>query len=166
MSIDTINHNGNSFYRLQAEGFASKFAFSFAKELCKGEGLDIGCHKKEWALPGATPIDKIFGDEWYAENLPNKKYDYIFSSHCLEHLDDWVGALDYWTEHLKTGGVMFLYLSHYEQTYWRPWNNRKHIHILDPKYLRDYFKARPFHNICVTDGYDLNYSFYAIAEKK
>ena len=37
MSIDTINHNGNSFYRLQAEGFASKFAFSFAKELCKGE---------------------------------------------------------------------------------------------------------------------------------
>ena len=60
MSIDTINHNGNSFYRLQAEGFASKFAFSFAKELCKGEGLDIGCHKKEWALPGATPIDKLF----------------------------------------------------------------------------------------------------------
>jgi 2-polyprenyl-3-methyl-5-hydroxy-6-metoxy-1,4-benzoquinol methylase len=96
---------------------------------------------------------------------PDKKYDYIFSSHCLEHLPDWVGVLDYWTYHLKSDGCLFLYLPHYSQTYWRPWNNRKHVNILTPKYLHDYMEASDFKHIWTT-GPDLNNAFYAVGIKR
>jgi len=162
---ETIMHDGNHYPLFQAQGNASQFAIPFAKHLCKGEGLDIGCMKKEWSFPGSHAIDLDFDDEWEAMNLPEKKYDYIFSSHCLEHLTDWVGVLNYWTDHLKNDGCLFLYLPHYSQTYWRPWNNRKHVNILTPKYLQDYMEAKDFKHIWTT-GPDLNNAFYAVGIKR
>jgi len=162
--VKTIEYGGLIYPAFQAEGNAAQFAIPFAKHLCKGEGLDIGCMKEEWAFPGAIPIDLDFDDEWHAMNLPDKKYDYIFSSHCLEHINDWVGTLDYWGEHLKENGVMFVYMPHYTQTYWRPWNNRKHVNTLSPHILYDYYTARSYkHSWCT--GPDLNNSFYAVAVK-
>tara|TARA_B100000085_G_scaffold176942_1_gene161230 strand:+ start:2535 stop:3026 length:492 start_codon:yes stop_codon:yes gene_type:complete len=162
--VEIIEHGGLYYPAFQKEGHASQFAIPFAKHLCKGEGLDIGCMKKEWAFPGATPIDLDFDDEWHAMNLPDKKYDYIFSSHCVEHINDWVGVLDYWREHLKSEGVLFLYLPHYSQTYWRPWHNRKHVNVMSPLIIYDYFKDRDYRYKWVT-GPDLNNSFYAVAVK-
>ena len=49
---ETIMHDGNHYPLFQAQGNASQFAIPFAKHLCKGEGLDIGCMKKEWSFPG------------------------------------------------------------------------------------------------------------------
>jgi SAM-dependent methyltransferase len=163
--LDTVSHEGNLYLKLQTNGHAARFAIPFAKELLSGEGLDIGCNRREWAFPGATPIDLQINDQWDAYNLPDKQYDYIFSSHCLEHLPDWVGALDYWSTRLKDGGIMYLYLPDYSQTYWRPWNNRKHISVLTPTYLRDYFHARKFSKVIVTDGPDLYNSFTCVVEK-
>ena len=165
MSIDTIQHQGKEYPRLQSEGFAAQFAWPFAKKMCQGHGLDIGCNRPEWAFPGAVMIDPNIDPKTNAYDLPTEFYDYIFSSHCLEHLPDWVGALDHWGTRLKEGGVIFLYLPHYDQTYWRPWNNRKHINVMQADHLQAYFESRNFNKIMVTPGYDLNHSFYAIAEK-
>lgn len=162
--MKVIEYNGSVYPHLQEEGFASSYAFPFAKKICKGTGLDIGPNKSEWALPGAQPIDLVFDDPWDAMHLPEGTFDYIFSSHCLEHIEDWVGVLDYWKIKLKGGGILFLYLPHYDQKYWRPWNNRKHIHAFYPSLLKDYFIDRGWNNIFVTEGYDLNHSFYAVAE--
>ena len=162
--MKTITHNNIVYPGFQEEGNAAQFAIPFAKHLCKGDGLDIGCCKEEWAFPGAQMIDIEFDDEWHAMNLPDKKYDYIFSSHCIEHINDWVGTLDYWGQHLKPYGVMFLYLPHYSQTYWRPWNNRKHVNALSPGILQDYYRARGYKHPWCT-GADLNNSFYAVAVK-
>ncbi len=163
--IETITFNANTYPKLQSAGFAAKFAFPFAKEICKGVGYDIGCNNLGWCLPGAIPIDpalpNCIND---AYNLPTQEVDYIFSSHCLEHLKDWVGAIDYWKTKLKDGGVLFLYLPHSLQTYWRPWNNRKHIHSLEAATIQQYLYDRKWKNIFVT-GFDLNSSFYVIAEK-
>lgn len=162
--IKTVTHDGKIYPEFQTNGNAARFAMPFAKELLQGNGLDIGCNRKDWAFPGAKMIDLEINDEWDAFNLPNEKYDYIFSSHCLEHINDWVGALDYWGKHLKAGGVMFLYLPHYSQTYWRPWNNRKHVNILTPEFIKDYFEARNYKNILVS-GTDLYNAFYGVACK-
>lgn len=162
--IEIINYKGDSYPHFQSIGNASQFAIPFAKYFCEGSGLDIGCSKKEWSFPGSIPIDLDFDDPWDAFNLPDQKYDYIFSSHCLEHLNDWVGALDYWTEHLKDGGVMFLYLPHYDQKYWRPWNNRKHINVFIPQIIIDYMEDRGYVNILSSEK-DLNHSFIVVAEK-
>lgn len=162
--IDTVESNGNTYPKFQTNGQASRFILPFAKEVLSGEGLDIGCMKKEWSFPGSTPIDLEFDDEWEAMNLPNRQYDYIFSSHCLEHLIDWVGVLDYWSTKLITNGTLFLYLPHYSQTYWRPWSNRKHVNILTPEYLKDYLEAREWKNIFVSER-DLYNAFAVMADK-
>jgi hypothetical protein len=88
----------------------------------------------------------------------------VYSSHCLEHLEDWVKALDYWTSKLKVGGTLFLYLPHYNQEYWRPWNNRKHIHIFTPEIIKAYMEDRGYTNIFHSDR-DMNDSFMIAGEK-
>lgn len=163
--MNVVEFDGDIYPELQTKGNAAQFAIPFAKHILSGEGLDIGCNREEWAFPGSRMIDLEFEDEYDAYHLPSGQYDYIFSSHCLEHLEDWVGALDTWSDALKSGGTMFLYLPHYAQKYWRPWNNRKHVSVLTPEMLRDYYESRGFENILVTEGYDLNHSFYAVATK-
>lgn len=160
--METIEFNGNIYPAFQANGNAARFCMPFAKEVCKGVGYDIGYCKEEWKFPGATGIDTTTGGD--AMKLPYK-VDYIFSSHCLEHLPDWVGALLHWEENIKTGGHLFLYLPDYSQEYWRPYNNRKHIHIFTPQIIRNYLATRPFKNVFVS-GVDLYNSFMTIAEKK
>lgn len=169
--MEVIEFNGKEYPYLQAQGNAARFAIPFAQEICRGVGLDVGCCKEEWALPHARPVDLAFDDEYHALNLPwtgtpNNKFDYIFSSHCLEHLDDWVGVLDYWGSRIyDKGGIIFLYLPHYSQEYWRPWNCRKHRNCLSAEMLKDYFEDRGYSKVFATDGYDLNNSFYVVARK-
>jgi SAM-dependent methyltransferase len=162
---ETITFNGVHYPRLQAEGFAAQYAFPFADKIIgKGKtGFDIGCNREEWKYPGALPIDPAM-NEYDAYNLPAMKVDYVFSSHCLEHLPDWVGALDKWREALHDDGVLFLYLPHPVQEYWLPHNNRKHLSVLFPDMIAKYLHDRKWKDIFVT-GYDLNCSYYVIARK-
>lgn len=162
--IKTITYKDKTYPLFQATGNAAKFAIPFAKQVCVGKGYDIGCMKKEWAFPDAIAIDETFNDEWHANNLPEKGVDYIFSSHCLEHIENWVDTMDYWYNTLKFGSVLFLYLPHYDQEYWKPWNNRKHLHIFSPTIIKDYMKDKGYKNIFVSER-DLNSSFMAIGEK-
>jgi len=162
--IKTINYKDKMYPEFQAEGYAAKFAIPFAQQVCKGKGYDIGCMKKEWAFPGARPIDLSFDDDWSALKLPDYNVDYIFSSHCLEHIDEWVEAMDYWHDTLRIGGTLFLYLPHYEQEYWKPWNNRKHRNMFSPKIIKDYLEDKGYKKIFVSEM-DLNNSFMVMAEK-
>lgn len=166
--IETIQFKEHTYPAFQSHGFAAQFALPFALQVCKGVGYDIGCNREEWCFPGAIPVDPAMGGvmgNCDAYNLPSTLVSYIHSSHCLEHLPDWVAALDYWQTKLKTGGVLFLYLPHPSQQYWRPWNNRKHIHSLSPEIIKDYLTDRGWDKIFVS-GCDLNNSFIAMAEKK
>lgn len=164
--MDFIEFNGKKYPKFQSEGFAAKFAFPFAYQVLGGKGYDIGCNRLEWCYPTAIPIDPLLC-EWDAYNLPDGQVDYIFSSHCLEHLKDWVEAIEYWATKIKSDGVMFLYLPHPAQEYWLPWNNRKHIHSLDPELIEKFLiESGLWENVFVTKGYDANHSFYVICNKK
>ena len=162
--MKTIRFNKKEYPVFQTNGNAARFIMPFAQEVCKGKGLDIGCGKEDWSLPGSIPIDIEFTDKWHATLLPNYKYDYVFSSHCLEHLMDWVKVLDYWATRIKKNGVLFLYLPDYSQEYWRPWNNTKHVNILKPEYIRDYLEHNKWKKIMVS-GVDLYNSFAVCAQK-
>lgn len=167
MPIETIEFNGREYPAFQGSGFAARFIFPVANEICKGVGYDIGCNRKEWALPGTIPIDPaIAGCEYDAMKLPPMAVDYCFSSHMLEHVSDWVGVLDYWHTVIRPGGVIFLYLPHPDQEYWLPFNNRKHIHSLSPDIIEKYFASSiKWKRFFVTKGYDANHSFTAFAQK-
>ena len=132
----------------------------------KGEIIyDIGYSKHEWKFPGAIGIDYNDANGYHALHLPREQADGIFASHLLEHLSNWVDALDYWTSKLKSGGVLFLYIPDYSQKYWRPYSNRKHMTYFEPKIIKDYFEAsNQYHKIFVS-GVDAYNSFSAFAEK-
>lgn len=167
MSIETIQFRGCAYPRFQATGNAMRFAMPFAVEVlanCRNV-LDIGFGEEAWMFPGATGIDLKSGGEHHAMNLPEGEWDGIVSSHLLEHLPDWVGALDYWTRKLQPGGVLFLYLPHPHQKYWLPFNNRKHVSSLRPKLIRQYLEqSGEYQNIFVSKR-DANDSFTAFAER-
>lgn len=164
--IDIIKFNDKVYPKFQSEGNASQFAIPYAKHVCKGEGVDVGCGTNpEWWFPNATPIDIQIKDEYHAFELPSMNYDFIYSSHCLEHLNKWYEAVEYWTKCLKkNGGVLFLYLPDYSQEYWRPWNNRKHKSIIDKKYIHDLMIHLEYKNIFCSDT-DLNNSFMIFGER-
>jgi len=159
-----IEFRGKMYPTFQTEGNASQFAIPYAQHFCKGVGYDIGCMKKEWSFPGSIPIDLDFQDPWDANNLPDQNVDYIFSSHCLEHVPHWINTMDYWYEKLVYGGVLFLYLPDISQKYWRPWHNRKHNHVFTSEIIKSYMKDKGYRNIFVS-GVDLNNSFMVVGEK-
>ena len=161
--MKTITHDGNKYPKFQSVGNAAQFAIPFAKHVCTGTGVDIGCNREEWKFPGAYAVDPSIND-YDALNFPYDNLDYVFSSHCLEHISNWVDVLEYWTSKLKSGGTLFLYLPDYSQTYWRPWHNRKHVNIFTPDILADYMNARGYTNI-FKSGVDLNNAFMVMGEK-
>ena len=161
--IKTIQYKECRYPLFQTEGNAAQFAIPFAKHVCSGIGIDVGCNRLEWSFPGSLPVDPVIND-YDALNFPYENLDYIFSSHCLEHLYDWVSVLDYWTSKLKAGGVLFLYLPDYSQEYWKPWNNRKHLNIFSPTIIKDYLQDRNYTTI-YTSQVDLNNAFMVMAEK-
>ena len=123
------DYKGNLYPEYLKHGNAMRLIEPVAKEFCYGCGLDIGCGK--WPLYGSIPVDWEHGDD--AMSLPTGEYDYVFSSHCLEHLENPIQALLHWKTRIKKGGVLFLYLPHPDMEYWLPQNNRKHLHSWYPK---------------------------------
>lgn len=140
-------------------GNAQQFIAPAALHFCKGSGLDVGAGK--WPLPGATPIDLANGGDAY--KLPEGKFDFIFSSHCLEHLKNPVAAIEHWKSRLKPGGVLFLYLPHADGCrYWRPSRCRKHMHLFRPRDVAEMLSDLGFVNIIRTEGWDSYWSFMVV----
>jgi hypothetical protein len=161
LQMDIIPFKGVGYPAFQAQGNAAQFALPYAVHFCKGIGYDIGFCKEAWKFPGAIGIDHSLANGFHAMNLPQQAVDYIFSSHCLEHVDYWVTTLEYWISCIKKGGVLFLYLPDISQTYWRPWHNRKHMHCFTPDIIRTFLHDHGCQNIFIS-GIDLNNSFMAV----
>ncbi len=172
MPIDVIEFKGSRYPAFQASGNAARFVREFAKEVCKGRGLDIGYNNPDWIFPGSLGIDKSESSPWEAMNLPKpphgwgELWDFVHSSHVLEHLPDWTAALNYWHTVLEKSGVVFLYLPDHSQKYWRTHSNRKHLHAFTPQIIQAYFEDQPelWKNTFVSQV-DLNNSFIVISEK-
>jgi SAM-dependent methyltransferase len=100
-------------------GNACSFIAERASAYCSGSGIDIGAG--EWPFPGATPVrDEPDRNAYRLDSIPDGSLDYVFSSHCLEHLDRWSEALSLWIRKLRPGGVLFLYLPHESMKMWQP----------------------------------------------
>lgn len=162
--MNTIVFKGNEYPHFQTIGNASQFAIPYANHYCKGVGYDIGFCKEEWKYPGAIGIDISLNNGFHADNLPNDAVDYIYSSHCLEHVDHWVNTLTLWISKLKAGGILFLYLPDFSQVYWRPWHNKKHNHCFTPDIIKSFLSDNGMSRIYCS-GIDLNNSFMVVCEK-
>ena len=98
------------------------------KRYCKGKGLEIGAGKHPYCNPentlfldkytdnkDGTPEPDIISD---ASQIPveDESFDFVFSSHVLEHMQNTIAALNEWTRVLKNSGILFLMLPHGDRT--------------------------------------------------
>jgi len=95
-------------------------------EYTRGQGLDLGCGPNK-TFPHFTGVDNLKDVELFGieinpdmvvescEHLPefeDASQDFVFSSHLLEHIDDYAGALKEWWRVIRPGGHLVLYLPH------------------------------------------------------
>jgi ADP-heptose:LPS heptosyltransferase/predicted SAM-dependent methyltransferase len=89
-----------------------------------GRGLDVGCGPYK-AFPHFIGVDNYtdtgkFGIKMKPDVVANaddlgwkdEHFDFVFSSHLLEHLEDPKKALAEWWRVIKVGGYLILYLPH------------------------------------------------------
>jgi len=139
-----------------------------ALRYCNGQGLDIGA--SYWPLPGSVPVDTESGPGLAnkIEDVPDGSQDYVFSSHCLEHVKEWKAALDIWVGKIKKGGVLFLYLPHPTCMLWHfsnPLMKGIHVWAPDSKIILAELTSRGMAIVDQDDGPDFFWSFYVCALK-
>ena len=93
----------------------------FFKKYLSGKVLDIGAGEDP-VLPGAKIFDMDQGDaNNILEYLKAETFDCVYSSHCLEHMNDPIKTLDNWWKLVKPGGYLIVIVPHedlYEQFIW------------------------------------------------
>jgi predicted SAM-dependent methyltransferase len=73
----------------------------------KGEGIDIGCGDDP-VLPTVDRFDRRNGDANRISEYVEKRYDFVFASHVLEHMEDPGRALREWYSLLRPGGHLIV----------------------------------------------------------
>lgn len=84
---------------------------NFFEKYCRGKGLDIG-YGGDKLIPGIDVWDFEHGDAQYLKGIPDGKYDFVYSSHVLEHVENAEITLKNWFRVLKKGGYLLIYIPH------------------------------------------------------
>lgn len=102
-----------------------------------GNGIDIGCgpdplskYSQQFPLmTGLKAWDMPDGDAQLMAGVPDNSYDFVHSSHCLEHMRDPYEAFDNWIRICKPGGHIITTIPDedlYEQGVWPSNHNPDH----------------------------------------
>jgi ubiquinone/menaquinone biosynthesis C-methylase UbiE len=113
------------------------FDARFATRWFMGIGLDIGGGQDSLALytalfPGIQKViiyDTSHGDAQLLDNVDDNSFDFVFSSHCLEHIRDPYEALANWIRVVKPRGHIVIDVPDedlYEQGNWPSKFNSDH----------------------------------------
>jgi predicted SAM-dependent methyltransferase len=83
---------------------------------CSGKGLDIGCGDGK-IKPDAIGVDmdesvpaNVRMDAKTLPNYSDNSFDFVYSSHCLEDIEDTESTLREWLRVIKPGGFLVLYM--------------------------------------------------------
>jgi SAM-dependent methyltransferase len=76
------------------------------KSILTGKGIDIGCGPDP-ITSDAYGFDKDDGDANEITKYVHEEFDFVFSSHCLEHMRDPRKAIQEWWKLVRLGGHLF-----------------------------------------------------------
>jgi ADP-heptose:LPS heptosyltransferase/predicted SAM-dependent methyltransferase len=150
----------------------------------KGLGLDIGCGP--WKVfPHAIGLDgqayasvdnkgpNLVMDCRDLSLFADAAFDYIFSSHFLEHVADPQAVLKNWWRKLKVGGVLILYLPHkdFYPNIGQPGANKDHKHDFLPEDIVRMMRglggwALLENETRGDETFDYEYSFFQVYRKR
>lgn len=92
----------------------------YAERWFVGRGLDIGAgpdglgRSHTWPHAAIREWDLADGDATELPGIASGSLDFVYSSHCLEHLADVGSALCRWADVLKPGGYLVLVVPDFE----------------------------------------------------
>jgi SAM-dependent methyltransferase len=109
----------------------------FATRYFVGHGIDVGGGNDSLALfvelfpliKNVVIYDAPQGDAQTLANVGNEAFDFLFSSHCLEHVHDATAALSNWIRVVRPGGHLVISVPDedlYEQGVWPSTFNTDH----------------------------------------
>lgn len=75
------------------------------KRILEGRGIDIGCGPDP-IRPHVIPFDMEQGDANTIQDFVKEQFDFVFSSHCLEHMRDVRAALLQWWGLVRPEGYL------------------------------------------------------------
>ncbi len=75
------------------------------RSVLTGHGIDIGSGPDP--ITNARPFDKEDGDANEITKYVHEQFDFVYSSHCLEHMHDPRRALAEWWKLVRPGGHLF-----------------------------------------------------------
>lgn len=149
----------------------------------RGRGLDLGCGPDK-AFPHFIGVDNYtataqFGIDMKPDVVCNvtkldvfgsASMDFVYSSHCLEHVEDTKGALKEWWRVVKPGGYLVLYLPH-KQFYpniGEPGANPDHKHDFMPQDIVEAMKEVGSWDLVRNEDRDQDreYSFFQVYKKR
>jgi len=98
-----------------------------------GSGIDIGAGEAPLIVPNGTvrAWDRSDGDGQILESVSDATFDFVYSSHCLEHLENVFVALEHWVRVIKPGGYLYVVVPDYtlfEHHRWPSKINTNHTH--------------------------------------
>jgi SAM-dependent methyltransferase len=105
-----------------------KFFGEIERKILSGDGIDIGCGDDP-VVENVAKFDLKDGDANFITKYVDKKFDYVFSCHCLEHMHNPYEALKEWWEIVKPGGYLIVVVPDedlYEQGYFPSLFNEDH----------------------------------------
>jgi len=73
----------------------------------KGKGIDIGCGTDP-VFEDVYKFDIDQGDANKISDYVKKQFDFVYSSHCLEHMDDPNFTISEWWKLVKPGGFLIV----------------------------------------------------------
>lgn len=109
----------------------------FARRYFVGHGIDVGGGDDALRqfvelfplIKNVLVYDKAHGDAQKLDDVDDAAFDFLFSSHCLEHLHDPVEAMNNWIRVVRSGGHLVICVPDedlYEQGVWPSTFNPDH----------------------------------------
>ena len=148
----------------------------------RGRGVDLGFGTFK-VLPHAIGVDngnhEQFGHSIHPDIrvdtcermdvFASQSMDFVYSSHLLEHIDNYKAALMEWWRLVKVGGYMVLYLPHkdYYPNIGQPGANPDHKHDFLPRDIIDAMADRKGWDLveCQERNEDMEYSMLLVFQK-
>jgi ADP-heptose:LPS heptosyltransferase/predicted SAM-dependent methyltransferase len=150
----------------------------------RGRGLDLGCGPSK-AFPHFIGVDNMkatgqFGTVMKPDVVVDdctrlglfgsSSMDFVFSSHMLEHIHDYIGALKEWWRLIKPNGYLVLYLPHrdFYPNIGQPGANPDHCWDFSPETIEAAMKEVGFWDMVRNENRNENreYSFFQVYQKR
>ena len=131
-----------------AKAHSRRMREGFFESFCNGKGLDIG-YGGDILADNCRGWDFEHGDAQFLKGIEDFQYDFVYSSHTLEHMLKPDVALKNWWRVVRPGGFLILYVPDrelYEKKNTLPsrWNyDHKHFFLLDRDDQPDTFGLLP-----------------------